>query len=113
MLMVAPCPAFAASLRVTPARVDFRVQPVHSESQAATVTLTNDADRTIQLSGIIASGIDFVATNDCKTELAPGGRCSIQIRFKPLIAGDRIGIVEILASDSVSPHFVPLTGKGQ
>ena len=106
-------PLVAASLVLTPGKVDFGAQPVNSESPPATVTLSNETDQAVQLSEIIASGIDFTASNDCKHELAPQARCSIQIRFKPLIPGDRIGIVEILASDSLNPHFVPLTGTGQ
>jgi hypothetical protein len=112
-LLFIPHSALAASLRITPNKVDFGVQAVNSETQAATVTLSNDTGQSIQLSEIIASGIDFPASNDCKTELAPGARCSIQVRFKPLIQGDRTGIIEIVASDSEKPHFVPLTGKGQ
>jgi len=105
--------AVAASLSITPPKIDFGVQAVNSESQPASVILSNDAGQSIQLGEIIASGIDFIARNDCKTELPPGARCSIQVRFKPLIPGDRTGIVEIVASDSVNPHFVPLTEKGQ
>lgn len=112
-VLVIPYCVSAASLNITPAKVDFGVQAVNSESHAATVTLSNDAEQSIQLSEIIPSGIDFIATNDCKTELAPGARCSIQVRFKPLVPGDRTGIVEVLASDSQDPHFVPLMGKGQ
>ena len=113
ILIAAHCPALAASLTFTPAKVAFGAQSVNSESQPAAVTLSNPADQPIQLTQIIVSGIDFAATNDCKDELAPGTRCSIQVRFKPRIQGDRIGIIEILASDSPNPHFVPLTGKGQ
>lgn len=112
-LLFIPYSALAASLTITPAKVEFGVQAVNSESPAATITLSNDLGQSVQLSEIIASGIDFVASNDCKTELAAGARCSIQVRFKPLIQGDRTGIVEIVASDSENPHFVPLTGKGQ
>ena len=113
MLVAAHGPLMAASLTFTPAKIEFGVQPVNSESQPATVTLENDAGQPIQLTEIIPSGIDFRATHDCKNELAPGAQCAIQIRFKPRTAGDRIGIIEIVASDSPSPHFVPLSGTGR
>ena len=106
-------PASAASLTIVPEKVDFGAEPVDSSGQSATVTLTNGTNSIIQLNDIISSGIDFRTTHDCHDALAPGARCSIQVLFKPVIPGDRIGLLEILASDSPTPYFVSLTGKGQ
>ncbi|MBV9183165.1 MAG: choice-of-anchor D domain-containing protein [Acidobacteria bacterium] len=112
LLLIAPPAASAASLALTPEQVDFSVQRVNTESQPATVTLSNETDQTIQLNEIIPSGIDFSTTHDCQARLPPKSQCSIQIRFKPLIPGERIGIVEVVASDGY-PYLVRLSGKGQ
>jgi hypothetical protein len=65
------------------------------------------------LQEIIVSGIDFPETTDCGKELAAGAKCSIQIVFQPATSGERIGNLEIAASDSHIPHFLPLTGTGE
>ncbi|MBV9342801.1 MAG: choice-of-anchor D domain-containing protein [Acidobacteria bacterium] len=103
----------AACLTISPDKVDFGSDAVNSSGPSATITLSNGTGTTIQLNEIISSGIDFRASNDCDDALAPGARCSIQVQFKPVIAGERMGIVEILASDSPTPYFVSLTGTGR
>jgi Transmembrane protein 131-like N-terminal len=101
------------TLNISPASVSFPKLQVGSQSAPLTVTLSNPASSTIQLQEIIISGIDFAQSNDCEKELASGAKCSIQIVFKPATSGERLGNLEIIASDRNVPHFVALTGAGE
>ena len=103
----------AAPLNISPASVTFPKLQVGSQSPPLMLTLSNAASSTIQLQEIIISGIDFAQSNDCGKELASGGKCSIQIVFKPATSGERLGNLEIVASDRNVPHFVALTGTGE
>jgi len=102
-----------AALDISPASVAFPKLQVGSQSPPLTLTLSNPASSTIQLQEIIISGIDFTQSNDCGKELASGAKCSIQIVFKPATSGERLGNLEIIASDRNVPHFVALTGTGE
>jgi hypothetical protein len=103
----------AAPLNISPPSVTFAKLQVGSQSPPLTLTLSNPASSTIQLQEIIISGIDFAQSNDCGKELASGAKCSIQIVFKPATSGERLGNLEISASDRNVPHFVALTGIGE
>jgi len=102
-----------APLSISPSGVSFPNLQVGSQSPPQTLTLSNLASSTIQLQEIIISGIDFTQSNDCGEELASGTKCSIQIVFKPATSGERLGNLEIIASDRNVPHFVALTGIGE
>jgi hypothetical protein len=104
--------ASAIALMIAPSRIDFGPQPMNSESRPVTITISNRASTPVTLEEILSSGIDFSSQNNCGKQLAPGTGCSIQISFKPAIAGDRTGILQITASDSASSHFIPLSGIG-
>jgi len=103
----------AAPLNISPASVTFRKLQVGSQSLPLMLTLSNPASSTIQLQEIIVSGIDFTQNNDCGKELASGAQCSILIVFKPATSGERLGNLEIIASDRNVPHFVALTGTAE
>ena len=104
--------AAVAELLISPSRIDFGSQAINSQSTPVTITISNQLSFPVILEEILSSGIDFAAQNNCGKELAPGAECSIKISFKPVIPGDRTGILQITASDSASSHFIPLTGRG-
>jgi len=103
----------AAPLNISPDSVTFPKLPVGSSTPPLTLTLSNPASSPIRLQEIIISGIDFAQRNDCGKELASGAECSILIVFKPATSGERLGNLEIIASDRNVPHFVALTGTGE
>jgi hypothetical protein len=103
----------AGSLAVSPAGVDFGEQALGSESQPMTITIRNPGSATVRLEDVLVSGMDFSERTDCGGSLAPGANCTIQVYFKPVIPGQRIGNVDITGSDSDSPHFVALSGTGK
>jgi P pilus assembly chaperone PapD len=101
-----------AGLQISATKLDFGEAAVDSESPAQNITLSNPTQSNITMEQIIASGIDFTQKNDCGQALAPGAQCTIQVFFKPMISGLRLGNLDVMGSDPASPHFIPLTGTG-
>jgi hypothetical protein len=102
-----------APLAVSPASLDFGEHALGSESQPQTITISNPGNAAVALEDVLLSGMDFAEKNDCGKSLAPGASCTMQVSFKPVISGPRIGNVDITGLDSGSPHFVALTGTGE
>ncbi|HEX6805051.1 MAG TPA: choice-of-anchor D domain-containing protein [Terriglobales bacterium] len=103
----------ADALVISPPRIEFGKQTVDSPGAPVRITVRNPSNSTIRFDQIISSGIDFPSRNDCGKELAAGAECTVEVRFKPAISGDRLGAIEIAGSDSGSPHYVPLAGTGE
>ena len=101
------------SLAVSPATIDFGEIAVGSQSQPITITIRNPGNPPITLQDVLLSGMDFSETTDCGHELAPGASCTMQVSFKPVIQGARVGNVAITGTDSGSPHFVAVVGTGK
>jgi len=118
VLVLALC-AFAPAqnqpdaLIISPPKVAFGNQSIASESAPVQITVRNASNSVIHFDQIISSGIDFRSSNNCTAGLPAGAECTVQVRFKPAISGDRMGAIAIAASDSGSPHYVPLAGTGQ
>jgi hypothetical protein len=102
-----------APLVVSPASLDFGAHSLGSESGPQTITISNPGNATVALEDVLLSGMDFSEKTDCGKTLAPGASCTMQVSFKPVISGPRIGNVDITGLDSGSPHFVALTGTGE
>ena len=102
-----------APLVVSPASLDFGAHALGSESEPQTITISNPGNATVALEDVLLSGMDFSEKTDCGKTLAPGASCTMQVSFKPVIPGQRVGNVDITGLDSGSPHFVALTGTGE
>jgi hypothetical protein len=100
-------------VKITPESLDFGSHPVGARTTPKTAMLANNGPKTLTITDIVTSGIDFAQTNTCGLSLAPGANCTIQITFKPAITGPRIATVQILDSDPASPQFIVLNGIGQ
>jgi hypothetical protein len=103
----------AVSLATSPASLDFGDQAVGSQSQLRTITISNPSTADIRLGNVLLSGIDFSQKTDCGPTLAAGASCAVQVLFKPVISGPRMGNLVITGSDSGSPHFVAVLGTGK
>ena len=118
VLVLALC-AFAPAqnqpdaLIISPPKVAFGNQSIASESAPVQITVRNASNSVIHFDQIISSGIDFRSSNNCTAGLPAEAECTVQVRFKPAISGDRMGAIAIAGSDSGSPHYVPLAGTGE
>jgi len=102
-----------APIAVSPASLDFGEHALGSESEPQTITISNPGNATVALEDVLLSGMDFAEKTDCGKTLAPSASCTMQVSFKPVISGPRIGNVDITGLDSGSPHFVALIGTGK
>jgi Abnormal spindle-like microcephaly-assoc'd, ASPM-SPD-2-Hydin len=102
-----------AGLQISPVSVDFGDAEVNSESPPRTISLSNPTKSNITMQQVITSGMDFSEKHDCGQTLAPGAQCTIQVSFRPVIPGQRIGNLDVMGSDPASPHFIALTGTGK
>jgi hypothetical protein len=100
-------------LQVSATSIDFGEAAIDSDTPPRTITLTNPTKSNITMEQIITSGIDFSQKHDCGQTLAPGAQCTIQVSFKPVISGPRIGNLDVMGSDPGSPHFIALIGTGK
>jgi 6-phosphogluconolactonase (cycloisomerase 2 family) len=103
-----------ANLSVT--SLTFTGQNVGAASPASTVTVTNNGNASLSISGIAISGAnggDFTQTNNCGSSVAAGGSCTVQVTFKPTSSGTRSGTLTV--SDNAvgsASQTVSLTGTG-
>lgn len=102
-----------------PASLDFGDQVLQTISKQLKVTLTNNTDGPIKISGVDTSdadGQDFVVDYDddeCTDEtIEPGKSCSIGVVFFPLMAGERKSFLLITYGDPDNPQKISLKGNG-
>ncbi|HXJ93989.1 MAG TPA: choice-of-anchor D domain-containing protein [Terriglobia bacterium] len=103
-----------ADLSVT--SLTFTGQDVGTTSPASTVTVTNNGNASLTISGISITGTnggDFAQTNNCGSSLAAAASCTVQVTFKPTATGTRSGTLTM--SDNAvgsASQTVSLTGTG-
>lgn len=103
----------ATTIKIEPMKLDFGSIATGKSSEAITSTLTNSGSSTVKIVDITPSGIDFAETNTCADTLAAGATCQIQVTFKPVIIGARLGVVSVMTSVSGGrPSYIVLTGVG-
>jgi hypothetical protein len=93
----------------SPTSLSFGSQLVGTTSQPKLITLSTNGTLKI---GSIATSAQFLQTNDCGTGLPAGGKCSINLTFKPAATGVQNGILTISDSGQGSPQTVALSGSG-
>ena len=104
--------ASAPTIKIEPLKLDFGSLATGTSSQPMTSTLTNSGSSTVKIVDITPSGIDFTETNTCADTLVAGATCQIQVTFKPVITGTRLGVVSVMTSVSGRPSYIVLTGVG-
>jgi len=95
---------------LAPGLIDFGTKLVGSRT-AKTATITNQSGATLTISSMVASG-DYLANNNCRGSVPPGGSCSIRVSFIPSTTGKRYGSITLSDSDGSSPQTLNLTGIG-
>jgi hypothetical protein len=89
---------------------------VGSTSASQTVTLTNNGNAPLTITGIVtggADGGDFAVSNTCTSPIAAGAHCSISATFTPTASGARTATVTISDNAASSPQMITLQGAGQ
>jgi P pilus assembly chaperone PapD len=102
-----------ASLSAT--SVSFGNEPVGTESQLQTVTLTNTGSATLTLSSIALTGTNkasFLTSNTCGSSVAAGANCSLRLRFDPVATGGDTAALTLTDNAGGSPQSIALSGTG-
>lgn len=103
----------SATLEIEPLKLDFGSRSVGTLSDPITTAIKNTGSAPVKILDITASGIDFNQTNTCTDDIMPGSACEIQVTFKPVITGTRLGVLSVMVSSPGKPYYVGLTGVGQ
>ena len=102
-------------VQLAPTSVAFGNQTVGVKSASRTITLTNEGNAAVSITGISITGAnagDFAETNTCGSTVAAGAQCAIQVTFTPLQKGKRTANVSVSDNGGGSPQTVVLTGTG-
>jgi hypothetical protein len=94
---------------VSPAGVTFPAQVLNKKSKAQVVTLSNQGTTSISISSIVISG-PFAETTGCKTSLAAGKSCTVNVTFTPTATGTSTG--SLTFNLSTGTQTVALDGIG-
>jgi phospholipase C len=96
---------------VPTASMVFGPVAVGTKSPAISTFLTNNDTKPVTISSVSVTG-NFNLQNGCPTTLSAGGSCTISVTFSPTSVGSASGNLTISATDSRTPHVVPLSGIG-
>ncbi len=96
-------------ISLDPSRLDFGSVFVGSRSSALSSKVANNTNAGTAISSITVTG-DFVQTNNCPTNLGPGGSCTLSVTFVPAAGGNRTGAVTIV--DGLGSQTLYLSGVG-
>jgi hypothetical protein len=101
----------------SPTSLTFDPQNVGTNSTAQTVTVTNTGNGTLTISTVMIGGTnpgDFSTSADlCSgATVAPGGSCTLSVKFTPTASGTRSASLDFPDNASNSPQTVTLSGTG-
>jgi hypothetical protein len=100
------------------ASLTFNGQLVGTPSTAQTVTLTNNGNIALGVTGLTVGGTnsgDFSETDNCGTSVAASGNCTISVTFKPPTIGAKtasITITDNAGAVAGSTQTISLSGTG-
>jgi hypothetical protein len=107
-----PAPVVALS----PTSLTFAGTPPGTASAAQAVTLSNTGNANLTINNIAIGGTnagDFSETHaTCGATLAAQSSCTINVTFKPTVAGTRTATVSVADNATGSPHTATLSGSG-
>jgi hypothetical protein len=111
----APRPPLVLNTRLCPlvpkSSMVFGPVAVGTKSSEIATQLTNNGTTSITISSIAVTS-NFNLQNSCPKTLAAGASCTINVTFSPTAAGSASGNLTVSATDSPTPHVVPLSGIG-
>ena len=93
--------------------VSFPGQYVGSSGLPQNITITNNGNAPLTISGAVSNSPDFAVTNACGGNVAPGTSCSIAIFFDPTAAGARTGTVTLTDNAVVGSTSISVMGEGE
>lgn len=100
-------------LTLTPSNVDFGHQAVGTPSAWQFLSVGNNSNQALTISGITVSDNEFaIAQNPCPTPLQPFFGCALQFTFTPTNPGHHQATVTVTTSNPSSSETATLQGIG-
>jgi N-acetylneuraminic acid mutarotase len=101
---------------IAPTSVPFGAQQVGTTSTARSYRVTNEGSANLVVSGVALAGAhpgDFHAAASCaKDSVAPGGTCTVSVRFTPATTGLRAASALLSDNAPGTPQRVAVEGYG-
>jgi large repetitive protein len=101
---------------ITPTSIAFAGQQVGTISSTRTYRVTNEGSADLVTSGAAPTGrnpSDYRTVTNCgKAPVAPGGTCTVSVRFGPTFTGLRTATAALYDNAPLTPQTVALTGYG-
>ncbi len=107
--------AEGTTANISPLKLSFAAQSVHTKSAPQNVTLANGGTTVLNVTRFVVDGIDvqdFAETNNCPASLNPGANCIVAVTFDPAKKGTRRATLYIFDDGGGSPQVIPFTGTG-
>jgi YVTN family beta-propeller protein len=104
----------APGISLSPSTLNFGSVAVGSSSQlSVTILLDAAAGAPMTVNSVTVDG-DFAVTNNCRSQVNPGGQCSMVMTFTPAITGGRTGVATITYTlgSATNQLEVALSGTG-
>jgi hypothetical protein len=101
----------SAMAQVAPTQANFGSMRVGKTSDERKIRVRNTGTSLLTISSVSVTG-DFVYEGDCKTTLAAGKSCEMNVKFKPTALGARTGELSVASNAAGAPHVVKLGGIG-
>ncbi|KPF68355.1 hypothetical protein IP84_09865 [beta proteobacterium AAP99] len=107
-------PSSSPVARWSASALDFPATPVGSTTAAQSISISNTGGAALVISAFSVSGSGFQLTDETCTRaaLAPGGSCSVNLRFAPAAAGASSGTLAVSSNSSPPAAPVALSGIG-
>jgi len=101
----------AATLSST--SLTFAPQPVGVASTPQSVTLTNQGDAALEVTGVLLSDpVNFIEQDNCLGTLSGGSKCTIMVTFTPSNAGPFSATITVSDNAVNNPQLIQLAGTG-
>lgn len=101
----------APGVSFSPPSLTFPIQVIFTNSPAQHVTLTNTGQGVLQITGYKLSG-EYGGSSNCRSIMAPGASCTINVVFKPRTKGVLTGSITLIDNAPGSPQLLSLSGTG-
>src|SRR5260370_583957 len=98
---------------VSPSSIDFGDQDIGTTSNPLTVTLTNNGNADLVVSGVSPSPSQFAAAGPSSATITAGKQVVYTVTFDPSVAQVYSGALSFTITPSVSAGPVSLNGKGR
>ena len=110
-------PTTQPSVLLSSTSVVFPNQIVGTSATSQVVTLANNGNAALNISGLTINGTnsgDFPSTTTCPNpgSLSAGANCNITVGFKPTATGTRTAAISVADNATGSPQTLNITGNG-